>query len=115
MALDPSRGPILDATGRPTRPNEPRSHLDPAMEALVQTELNSAIDHLREWNRHDLDAIKRDVARKWRWLTGGLAALNIILGLSLVTVLQWVPRYTRAQLLEPKVNATIDHIITTKS
>jgi tetratricopeptide (TPR) repeat protein len=115
MALNPSESPLVDATGRPIKPQDLRSHLDPGVEALIKTELNSAVDQLREWNRSDVQQIKAEVAKHWRWVTGILAALNLVLGVSLVTVLQWVPHYTREQLLAPKVNATVERIITDRS
>ena len=115
MAIDPSDKSLVDPTGHPISPPQQHGHIDASTEALIKSELNSAVDHLREWNRRDLAEIKQDVAKKWRWLTILLGSLNIVLGISLVTVIEWAPRYTRQQLLEPKVDATIDRIITNKS
>ena len=44
-----------------------------------------------------------------------MGAISVILGASLLGIIQWLPGYVRDEIAEPKVNSTIDRIITEKS
>ena len=105
----------MDESGRPLNPPKKQPSIGKELEALVKVELNSALDQLRERNREQFDDIRKEVAKKYRLLAAVLAALNVILGASLFGVVQWLPGYVRDKITEPKVNSTIDRIITDKS
>src|SRR5260370_37614422 len=59
--------------------------------------------------------VEREVRRRWKWITGGLAVLAAVFGVTSLTFWRNIPSEVRTQLIEPKVSANIDKVISEKA
>ena len=115
MAKSPK---ILDASGRPfdgSDDDDSDKKLPLAIQALVETRLNSAVDDIRERNREDLKEISCDQVNRWRWITAiaTISSLSVFVYVPL-QVKAWLNEQVDKKLTEPMIRESADRVISVK-
>ena len=115
MAKSPK---ILDSSGRPfdgSDDDDSDKKLPLAIQALVETRLNSAVDDIRERNREDLKEISRDQVNRWRWITAiaTVSSLSVFVYVPL-QVKAWLNEQVDKKLTEPMIRESADRVISIK-
>jgi hypothetical protein len=98
---------LVDATGQPVgNGSDADSHPQPELgvRAYIDAEVAKLGKNIRD-------------EQGWRWkvLSAGVAVLTGVFGLSLFQIWREVPRQVEKRLIEPKLEASIDSVITRKA
>ncbi len=111
------KGKLYDHSGQLiSSTDEGNDHnLSPAVQALIETRINSAIDDLRERNRDDLKELTREATKKWRLLaliTSAIAITTIFYAPQ--QIVTWIGNQIDNKLTEPMIRSSADRLIDTK-
>jgi hypothetical protein len=115
---------LYDGSGQPfpSEGNGPGSNLPAGVEALIEARVNSALDNLREQNRHELQRLAREYAGKWRYvalISSAVTVVSWVVGIVTMVVAppqiaSWLATQIDTKLTEPMLQDSANRLIESK-